>query len=498
MIADATALADAIKAGRFSATAAMQAALAAAEAEADLGALTHVDSRLGLAEAARIDAMFAEGGAAAAELAARPFAGVPTLAKDLGGPFVGLPVKAGSALFAARDPDMPLEGAADRSTPDSDLAARFRAAGFCLFGLTTSPEFGLSLSSEPAIGPACRNPLAPTLSAGGSSGGAAAAVAAGIVAIAHATDAGGSIRVPAAACGLVGLKPGRGLMPGGPDFGNHLGGIAAELVVSRSVRDTAASLTALAGAARGPFPPAAAPSIFPTLPQRLRIGLVTDLGADCPVEPARQAAVEAAARSLEADGHLVRRIDKNALAALAATSRRVFETIVCVNLAALFDRLALDEGRVEPISRAAIARGRSLTGAGLWQDLNAMVLVSRDLWALFDDVDLMLTPMLSRAPLPLGAMPTDHADLDLHFSRMACFAPLATLANIAGCPALTLPFGADEDGLPLPLQLLAPMGGEGLLLAAAARLEAEGRWRHRFPIATPLPASPGAREDLSA
>ncbi|OQP86649.1 amidase [Rhizobium rhizosphaerae] len=504
MIADATALADAIKAGRFSATAAMQAALAAAEAKADLGALTHVDSRLGLAEAARIDAVFAEGGAAAAALSARPFAGVPTLAKDLGGPFVGLPVKAGSALFAAGDPEMP----ADRPMPDSDLAARFRAAGFCLFGLTTSPEFGLSLSSEPAIGPACRNPLDRTLSAGGSSGGAAAAVAAGIVAIAHATDAGGSIRVPAAACGLVGLKPGRGLMPGGPDFGNHLGGIAAELVVSRSVRDTAAALTALAGAARGPFPPAAAPSILPALPRGLRIGLVTETGPDCPVEPARLAAVEAAARSLEAEGHLVRRIDKSALAALAATSRRVFETIVCANLAALFERLALDEGRVEPISQAAIARGRSLTGAGLWQDLNAMVLVSRDLWALFGGVDLMLTPMLSRAPLPLGAMPTDHADLDLHFSRMAGFAPLATLANIAGCPALTLPFGADEDGLPLPLQLLAPMGGEGLLLAAAARLEAEGRWRHRFPIATPLSASPlpaspssaspGAREDLSA
>jgi amidase len=147
---------------------------------------------------------------------------VPTLAKDLGGPFKGLPVAAGSRLFKR-----------DSGDADSELAARFRAAGFCLFGLTTSPEFGLSLASEPTIGPVCRNPHDRSRTAGGSSGGAAAAVAAGIVSTAHATDAGGSIRVPAACCGLVGLKPSRGAMPAGPSFGNHLGGIASEFVVTR-------------------------------------------------------------------------------------------------------------------------------------------------------------------------------------------------------------------------------------------------------------------------
>ena len=480
MVADATALAGAIRAGRFSATAAMQASLAAAASQAGLGALTHVDGKLGLSESARIDAVLAGGGAAAAELAARPFLGVPTLAKDLGGPFAGLPVKAGSALFSAAASAVP-----QMPAPDSDLAARFRAAGFCPFGVTTSPEFGLSLSSEPAIGPRCRNPLDPTRIAGGSSGGAAAAVAAGIVAIAHATDAGGSIRVPAAACGLVGLKPGRGMMPAGPAFANHLGGIASELVVSRTVRDTAAALACLGGGTRGPYAPVAAPppGPLPRIEAGLRIGLVTEIAAELPISADRLEAVEAAARSLEAEGHRLVRLDAAALSALAASSRRAFETIVCVNLAEFFDRFGLDETRAEPVTQAAIVRGRGIGGGELWSVLNEMVLVSRDLWTLFDPVDLMLTPMLATAPPPLGAMATDHRDLDLHFARMAGFAPLSTLANVSGFPALTLPFGADADGLPLPLQLFAPMGGEGLLLAVAARLESEGRFKQRFRIA---------------
>jgi amidase len=207
---DAVALAGAIRSGRTTAGAAIAAAL-------------------GAAAAAVFDVRAAQDPARQAV-----FAGVPLLVKDLGGPFAGLPMRCGSGMLP------PVRG-------DSTLAARFRAAGFLPFGLSTSPEFGLSLASEPACGPVARHPQAPELSPGGSSGGAAAAVAAGIVAIAHATDAGGSIRVPAACCGLVGLKPGRGVMPAGPGFGNHLGGIASELVVSRSVRDTAAALAALAG-----------------------------------------------------------------------------------------------------------------------------------------------------------------------------------------------------------------------------------------------------------
>ncbi len=186
---------------------------------------------------------------------------------------------------------------------DSDLADRFRDAGFCLFGLTTSPEFGLSLASEPAIGPICRNPLDPARTAGGSSGGAAAAVAAGIVAIAHATDASGSIRV--LGCLLrpcwneadARRHPGRTIFRQSPRLG-----IASELAVCRSVRDTALIFDELSGNSRGPF---ADPSPVDIGNGRLRIGLLIDTGAAYPTEGDRLAAVEDAARALESDGRVI-------------------------------------------------------------------------------------------------------------------------------------------------------------------------------------------------
>lgn len=463
MQADATALAEAIRNGRLTSREAMTASIATAEAMADLGAVAYQDRDKGRAAADRIDALSAE------ERGAMPFAGVPTLGKDLGGPFAGFPVTAGSRLMARRGGHV-----------DSDLAERFRVAGFCLFGLTTSPEFGLSLASEPEIGPVARNPLAPALSAGGSSGGAAAAVAGGIVSIAHATDAGGSIRVPAACCGLVGLKPSRGLMPAGPQFGNHLGGIATELAVCRSVRDTASIFAAISGDARGPYPPVALQSA----PQgSLRIGVLSATGEDLPTTSERCEVVEEAARHLESLGHTCVAVPFSAVEAMAETSRRAFVDIVCINLADTFTRFNLDAAKTEVLTQAVIERGLSMSASSLWQSLNAMVLVSRDLWRLFDGIDCLMSPILSSAPLPVGSFPSDHRDTDLHFHRMAAFAPLAALANASGFPALTLPFGADQQGLPLPVQLMAPMGAEPLLLQLAAVLEQDGRWQHRFPIA---------------
>lgn len=463
MQADATALAEAIREGRLTSRAAMLASLSAAQSQQGLGAVAYQDAERGLAAADGIDALSAE------ERGAMPFAGVPTLGKDLGGPFAGFPVTAGSRLMVRRGGHV-----------DSDLAERFRASGLCLFGLTTSPEFGLSLASEPEIGPVARNPLAPDLSAGGSSGGAAAAVAAGIVSIAHATDAGGSIRVPAACCGLVGLKPSRGLMPAGPQFGNHLGGIATELAVSRSVRDTASIFATLSGDARGPYPPVALQSA----PQgSLRIGVLSGTGDDLPTTSERGDVVEEAARHLESLGHSRVSVPFSAVEEIAETSRRAFVDIVCINLADTFTRFNLDAAKTEVLTQAVIERGLSISASGLWQSLNAMVLVSRDLWRLFDGIDCLLSPMLSSQPLPLGSFPSNHRDTDLHFHRMAAFAPLAALANASGFPALTLPFGADRQGLPLPLQLMAPMGAEPLLLQLAAALEQDQRWQHRFPIA---------------
>ncbi|TCA29848.1 amidase [Rhizobium leguminosarum bv. viciae] len=466
MQGDATDLAAAIRHGSLSAAEAMQASLASAVLQEPLGAIAYLDAAMGFASA---EARDSERRSAPERFAAMPFAGVPTLAKDLGGPFAGLPVTAGSGLFERRGGEA-----------DSDLAARFRDAGFCLFGLTTSPEFGLSLASEPAIGPICRNPLDPARTAGGSSGGAAAAVAAGIVAIAHATDAGGSIRVPAACCGLVGMKPTRGAIPGGPSFGNHLAGIASELAICRSVRDTALIFDRLSGKSRGPFPDSSPVDIDNG---RLRIGLLVDTGSAYPTEDDRLAVVEDAARALESDGHAIVPLNWAEFEWSVAASGGTFADIVSVNLAALMKAAALDVSRAEPLTQAFAARGRALPATSLWKTLDDAVLVSHRLWVLFDRVDCILMPMLSSAPLAIGSFPSDHADTDLHLERMTAFAPLACLANISGFPALTLPFGQDEHAMPLPVQVMAPMGYEPRLLSLAARLEAAGRWQHRFPIA---------------
>lgn len=468
--ADATALAGAIASGRQTAGAAMEAALEAAAQASDLGALALTRPALGRSQAAAVERLRHDDPSA---FAAMPFAGVPTLAKDLGGPFAGIPLKAGSAALADAQGDA-----------DSELARRFRAAGLCLFGSTTVPEFGLSLASEPAAGAVCRNPLDPARIPGGSSGGAAAAVAAGVVAIAHATDAGGSIRVPAACCGLVGLKPTRGAMPGGPHFSNHLGGIAGEFAVCRSVRDAARAFAALSGRAQGPFADAApAQATVVPLPAGLKLGLLSGCGTDFAIAPERAAAVEDAARALETDGHAVVSFAWGDFAGPVAASAAAFEAIVAVNLASWFAAAGLDESRTEPLTQAFLERGRGISGTALWQRLEGAVQASYALWRLFERADIVLTPMLSAAPPAIGHFPTDHRDPAAHLDRMARFAPLAALANATGFPAVTLPFGADADGLPLPVQAMAPMGREDLLFPLAARLEAEGRWRHRFPVA---------------
>lgn len=467
MKGDATALADAIRSGHLTAGEAMSASLDAAESRSDLGALCHVDADLGRRGAAAADA---ERRSDPGRFAGRPFCGVPTLAKDLGGPFAGLPVVAGSQLFSRNRPD----------APDSDLASRFRAAGLLPFGLTTAPEFGLALASEPAMGPLARNPLDPTRTPGGSSGGAAAAVASGIVAIAHATDAGGSIRVPAACCGLVGLKPSRGVMPAGPAFGNHLGGIASELCVSRSVRDSASLLSAVAGRTRGPF---ADVSLAEPKAGPLNIGVLCETGLEFPTTPERSAAIEAAGQFLEALGHRLLPIVWSEVATMAAASARLFYDLVSSDLASLSETDGIDFSLAEPMTQAFAKRGRALSAATFWRSQTAGVLVSRDLWRLFDRIDVLLAPMLATAPPPIGSSPSDHDDTELHLNRMTSLAPLATLGNISGFPALTLPFGADADGLPLPVQMFAPLGADHQLLSLAAMLEQDHRWHHRFPVA---------------
>jgi amidase len=444
-VQDATSLATAISSGQVTAPGVMEAALAAASAVA-FGAVARTDAGLGRAGA------LAPG--------AGPFAGVPFLGKDLGSAARGLPVAAGSAALRRR-----LAGPGE----DSALFARFRAGGLVPFGLTTVPEFGLALTSDPA-----RNPFDPSLSPGGSSGGAAAAVAGGIAAIAHATDAAGSIRVPAAACGLVGLKPSRGAVPGGPDFGNHLMGLATELVLARSVRDVATAYLLAAGQAQGPTGDPA-PLEFSS---PLRVALCVPARSG----PEQCGAARQAARALEALGARVE--ERPAPDALGEWAASIAWLILMASLAEWLDTLAVADTEISPLAAAVAAEGRAMPATALFAASREMAQVSHAVWKLFDGADLLLSPVLAGPPPAFGAFDMTRADPAAHFAQMEAIAPNAALANVAGCPALALPFGVDAKSLPLSVQLMGPIGSDLALLAVGAQLAAAApAIRYPFPIA---------------
>ena len=454
---DATALAQAIAKGVLTAREAMDAAIEAAEKWRPLGAIAYLDPELGRSNATAFDHK-------------APFAGVPSLFKDLGGPCAGLPIRLGSRACA----DAPRE-------LDSELAARLRKAGLNFFGTTTVPEFGMALSSEPIDGPLARHPFDDKLSPAGSSGGAAAAVAGGIVSISHATDAGGSIRVPAATCGLIGLKPSRGAMPAGPHFGNYLAGIASEFALCRSIRDAKVLFPLVAGNTESFLPDVAFTSDKSL--SKLRIGIVSGDLAKYPVTEERQQVVADAARFLETQGHTVRTIDAGTLAPLIDASAVAFDRIISANLASAIDAFSIDEAKLERLTQAVASRGRKMSAVELYDAMNGGVMTAYQLWQIFHDVDVLITPMLACGPQPIGSYPMDHDDVDSHWHKMNAFAPYAALANISGFPALSMPFGEDANGMPLAIQLIAPMGADNLLLNLGELMEEDHRWQHKFGVA---------------
>jgi amidase len=410
----------------------MEASLAAAEREADLGSIARIDPAMGRA--------------GALEHNPGPFAGVPFLGKDLGSAARGFPIAAGSAALISRIKD---------PGHDSVLFSRFRTAGLVPFGLTTVPEFGLALTSDPA-----RNPFDHRLSPGGSSGGAAAAVAAGIVAIAHATDAAGSIRVPAATCGLVGLKPSRGATPGGPDFNNHLMGLVSELVVARSVRDVATAFRLASGRAQGP----SGDPLPLTMATPLRVALC--LPDRC--GPAQQAAARQAALALQTLSAVVE--ERPAPDEMGLAASRIAKTILTVSMAEWLDAFGIADGEVSPLSAAVAAEGRAMPATVLFAASREMAQLSHAVWTMFDGIDILLSPVLAGSPPALGAFDMTSTDLSSHFAQMEATAPNAALANVAGCPALVLPFGTDEAGLPIGIQLMGPIGSDLALLDLGERL----------------------------
>lgn len=463
--ADATALAEAVRHGDISATDLMAASVERAEQD-PFSALCHLDSEMGLSAAETFDKRLA-----AHDTAARsaPFAGIPFLAKNLGNVARGLPVDAGTKAVAKR---------VAKSDEDSVLFQRFRDSGLLPFGVTSVPPFGLSLTSEPDNGPPARNPWNPDYSPGGSSGGAASAVASGIVALAHATDAAGSIRVPAACCGLVGLKPSRGMTSNAPEFSNHLMGITGELVLARSVRDIRAALVSISGHTFGPF----GDITLSGVPVKgLRVAIVDT--APTPLGEDQAEAVRATASLLEGQGHMIVEPDVALLDALARQASVIGRTILTVSLANWLEVLGIANKEVNALAAATAEEGRRLSATELLvSDINAAK-IAHGCWKLFSDIDLIVMPVLGGTAPQVGSMPMDRHFTDAHWRHMEEIAPRATLANVAGIPAMSVPRGLDRDGMPVGVQLIGPIGADLLLLEIAQQIETVAPWSFRHAIA---------------
>jgi Asp-tRNA(Asn)/Glu-tRNA(Gln) amidotransferase A subunit family amidase len=470
---DATALAERIRSGGATADEALDEALErVARWNPVVNAVVHV-----AADAARA--------AIRAGLPPGPFAGVPFLAKDLSLGVRGLPMTNGSRFWAGFVPDA-----------DTTLAERYRAAGLVFAGRTATPEMGLGPLTEPAATGPCRNPWDPTRQTGGSSGGAAAAVAARIVPVAHATDGGGSIRMPAAHCGVFGFKPSRARMPVGPALGEAWSGLAAPHVVSRTVRDSAALLDATAGPATGD--PYAAPPIGSCLaaldrpPPRLRIAVSWSHPGGGTVDPEVAAAVAAVGRRLADLGHHVEEapppIDLDAL-------YRCFWTLAGANAGAAVSARAAALGRppaedeIEPATRAVIARARGLTAEDYARALQGMHAIGRAMGAFLARFDVCVTPVYARPPLPVGSMSMRTADFAEYDAMLKAERPFTAVHNASGTPAFSAPLGRTTDGLPIGVQAAAAYGRDDLLFALAGELERAMPWAHLRPPA-PTPAGP--------
>jgi amidase len=405
-----------------------------------------------------------------------PFAGVPWFMKDLHAPVRGIPLTHGSRFFAGQVFDF-----------DAETVTRLRQAGFLILGRTNTPEFGMNVSTEPVVAGPTRNPWNLAHSAGGSSGGAAAAVASGILPATHATDSGGSIRIPASCNALVGLKPTRALLAYGPHRGDAAHGISHELAVTRSVRDCAAILDATAGPDIGApyFTARAAQPYLDSIarpPQRLRVAFGTRTFDGKPVHAECRAAVEKAAALLAALGHHVEeRMPQFDYPALLDAVM----TVMLTGLAANVHARALQLGRppgpddLEPVTHAAIARGRMVSGM---QYAAQFALINREVRRIghfFETADLLLTPTLSAPPPRLGQLSTLTTDLDQFIADTYGLAAFTTPFNATGQPAISLPLHWSADGLPVGVQLAGRFGADDTLLAVAAQLEQAAPWFER-------------------
>ncbi|MCB1689086.1 MAG: amidase [Halioglobus sp.] len=411
-----------------------------------------------------------------------PFRGVPFLLKDLDGFSAGDPYHGGNRALAEAGFIAPL---------DSHLTTKFREAGLVILGRTNTPEFGLMPTTEPLAKGPTRNPWNPEHSPGGSSGGSAASVAAGFVPMAHAGDGGGSIRIPASSCGLVGLKPTRGRHSLGPEAGEAWGGLVARMALTRTVRDCATILQAVQGAMPGD--PYTAPPPLRPYPEellspgrRLRIGFTTTPSdPSCVTAPECALAVHETVKHLESLGH---RVEEAAPAvwktpAFFEATLSHFMTAYGVWTAAELDRVAAMIGRpvteadVEPGTWLIAEPGRSATGLAYLAAIEAFQNGSREVAKFWSEegFDLLLTPTIPEPPPPLGQFHDPDNPL-AGLVRSAQIVPFVAPFNFTGQPAISLPLHVSEAGLPIGVQFVAASYREDLLLQIASELETAKPW----------------------
>jgi amidase/6-aminohexanoate-cyclic-dimer hydrolase len=358
-----------------------------------------------------------------------------------------------------------------------------------IFGRTTSPELGLTATTESTLWGATRNPWNPERSSGGSSGGASAAVASGMLPLAHASDGGGSIRIPASCCGLFGLKPTRARVPMGPHQGEGWGGMSTAHAVSRSVRDSAALLDATQGPDEGaPYhaPAPERPYLDEVLrePGRLRVAVQLEPWNGAAVDAECRAAAQDAAKLMASLGH---EVEERRLEIDGAALGRAAQVLIGANVqattedAAAAQHRALTSDDVETVTFAMVAGARSASAADYARAVKVIHGVGRTVEAFFARFDVLLTPTMGTPPLPIGAISLAQAPSAEWIGRLQQCTGFTQLFNASGHPAMSVPLATSRDGLPLGVQFAARFGDEGVLFRLAGQLERARPWAGRRP-----------------